>query len=341
LQDEQGIGGQLNSTLAGIGQQTQGALTGLGQGAQGALARYTPQSDSSIASPAMQSLTAEIARQQGLAAQSSGIQQGAGAIQGANASLLAASNLGTGALAGKEELGSIAQAGQLENEPLTSKQAALTAQNGALLADALGKIQQQNNTNAITEAGLGLTKARIQEELQAAELAQQGEGKRAAAAAAAAAARNAATIAGENFRNQESIAARQAEAAAKANAASGGTKLLPTSEQNTLYQQLDSAIAHIPTLQANGLKDSKGNIITANPNQQQITNALVQAGWPQALVDAAFELRQQGYILPSTARQMRALGLKGGFYNGAPIKVRANPTGQAISGTPGGGSVGF
>src|SRR6185312_6254816 len=147
------IASGLNSQLAGIGAGTQSALQGIGQGAMASLLKYAPGSD---ANAATSDLAAQIARQQGLAAQQAGTYQAFGANQGANYQGLGASNLGTFGLQGQEALKGIAQSGTVKNEPLVSKIAGLRAQQGALTATDLGKLRQQEVNNGIARAGLGL-----------------------------------------------------------------------------------------------------------------------------------------------------------------------------------------
>src|SRR6185312_16183843 len=152
------IASGLNSQLAGIGAGTQSALQGIGQGAMASLLKYAPGSD---ANAATSDLAAQIARQQGLAAQQAGTYQAFGANQGANYQGLGASNLGTFGLQGQEALKGIAQSGTVKNEPLVSKIAGLRAQQGALTATDLGKLRQQEVNNQIARAGLNLNQAKV------------------------------------------------------------------------------------------------------------------------------------------------------------------------------------
>jgi hypothetical protein len=326
LNSEGTIAGNLNSQLANIGNSTQSQLQGLGQNAQDALSRYTPQSDGSFASPAMQSLTAEIARQRGLAAQQQGAAQTAGAEQGANYQGLAASNVGTGALYGREALSNIAQAGQLKNQGVESQIAALKATRGADITKNLGDLRQQEITNALTSQGLGLKNAQFAATLkndaanrQAAilrtRLEQAGMSKREAQIIAGqtmrtrieqqgANQRAAAAQQGENARNAASIAARQAAAQAKASG-TGGTKPLTTLEQNSLFR----TIGEMQALIKQGIQ--------AGHSHGQISQALqtgqLQKGFPAQslpLINAAFELVNYGYIWPHTAQALRQMGLR-------------------------------
>ena len=152
------ISSGLNSTLAGIGQNTQNSLTGIGNDAMASLAKYAPGDNATAASG---DLASQIALQRGLAAQQAGTYQGFGANQGANYQGFGASQLGTFGLQGQEALKGIAQSGTVKNEPLVSKIAALQAQKGALTATDLGKLQQQQTSNQIAQAGLGIKQATI------------------------------------------------------------------------------------------------------------------------------------------------------------------------------------
>lgn len=145
------IASGLNQGLQGINQQTQNQLQEIGQNAMASLAKYAPD-----ANAATTDLAAQIARQQGLAAQQDQTYQDFGTNQGANYQQAANSNLGVFGLQGQEALRNIAQSGIVKNEPLVAKIAALRAQQGALTATDLGKLRQQEVANQIARQGLGL-----------------------------------------------------------------------------------------------------------------------------------------------------------------------------------------
>ncbi len=163
LNAEQGISSNLAQQLAALQGQENTALQGIGSDAQASLAKYAPQDDAShsLAQPAMSSLASEMARQQGLAAQQQGAMGAFGANQGANYQGLAASNLGSLASRGQEDLNQIAQAGQIKNQPLTGKLAALNQTYGANFVTALGKLRQQEISNKIADQGLGIKQAAV------------------------------------------------------------------------------------------------------------------------------------------------------------------------------------
>lgn len=151
----------LNSTLTGIGADTQSQLAGIGQSGLANISKYAPPGDGSTSNAASSDLAAQIARQQGLAAQQSGTYRDFGASQGANYQGAANANLGAYGVQGQEALRGIAQSGTVKNQPLVSKIADLQASKGALTATDLGKLRQQEVNNDITRAGLGLKQAGI------------------------------------------------------------------------------------------------------------------------------------------------------------------------------------
>jgi hypothetical protein len=156
------IASGLNSQLQGIGNDTQTQLASQGQNALSSLMKYAPQGEGGIANAATSDLAAQIARQQGLAAQQAGTYRSLGANQGANYQQMTNSQLGTYGLQGQEALKNIAQSGTVKNEPLVSKIAALQAQKGALTATDLGKLRQQEVANQISRAGLGIKQQSLQ-----------------------------------------------------------------------------------------------------------------------------------------------------------------------------------
>jgi hypothetical protein len=84
----------------------------------------------------------------------------------------------------------------------------------------------------------------------------------------------------------------------------------------------------------------------AGESAQTIKNALLlgrmQKGFPAQsalFIEAAYELLGwQGQVLPSTAKLLRAAGLRGGTWNGKPITVR-QPQGSNPLMPPGTGTV--
>lgn len=331
LGDETNIANQTNQQLQGLGSQLQGQLGGITSNAQQALAKYTPPADQGLANPAQQALIAEGARQQGLAAQDSGAAQTFGALQGGNYRGLAASNLGTGALSGQQELANIAQAGQLKNEPLTAKQATLRQQYGSDVVQALGNLRQQEVNNTIAEQGiLGKNAAlRMQYandqanrnlQLKLATLVQKGEwaramalirseNNRARAAQQGETARTRITQQGENARSAASIAARQAAAAAKANGTGTSTALTPD-QQNRMFGMIQRVQALV---REPGYKqDANGNPLTPQQIWRHLQSGANPAkyAFPRWIIAAAFDLNKYGYITPQVAQGLRQHGLR-------------------------------
>jgi hypothetical protein len=263
------IASGLNTTLAGIGNDTQGQLAGIGQGAQASLAKYAPQGDGGLSNAATADLAAQIARQQGYAAQQSGTARAFGATQGANYQGLGTSQLGTYGLQGQEALKGIAQSGTVKNEPLVSKIAGLQQQKGALVATDLGKLRQQEVANNVARAGLGLKQqglnttaandaARIQTAIRGQNVTRADAIARINATAAQTAAKNALTARGQNI-TQARDQANAAYHSALLNKKYGSTaaaKPLSASQNNEFMRQLQTAIGVIHSAQAyRGTKD--------------------------------------------------------------------------------------
>lgn len=147
-----GISSGLNDQLAKIGTDTQSTLT---QAYKPSEALSSLQ-EKGLGGGGFEALQAELARQQGYAAQNAGTFRSFGAQQGANAQTLGAQNLGTFGLKGQESLGAIGRAGQLRNAPLSDKQAGLIANRRNLYATALGRLQQGERNYGLARASLGL-----------------------------------------------------------------------------------------------------------------------------------------------------------------------------------------
>jgi hypothetical protein len=314
------IAGDLNSQLSGIAGQEQSTLQGLGQSAMGQMAQYSPGGSGLGASGAgAQALATEIARQQGLAAQGQGAFRASGATQGANYRGLSASNMGAYALGGQEGLTKIGQAGQLKNVPLNSKIAGLQASRGALLASNEGKLRQQEISNKIANTGLGIKSTTASANI-AYQQGQLGLGAQ----------RNA--ITSQNNLSNQALHAAQFNQKSGYDAASlvlkqqalnlkggPGAKPLTTAQQKTTYTQLDEMITLIQQAHAAGH--------TGPTLRTLLATGRMQRGFPaqsQVMVDAAFELLGYGSVDQKTAAAMNRMGLRGGTYNGAPIKVTKN-----------------
>lgn len=324
------IGAGLNQTLQGIGAQTQGTLGAIGQNAQQSMLRYSPQSDAqhSLAQPGLGSLASEIARQQGLAAQSSGAFRNAGAVQGANYQGLAASNLGSFAQQGQQDLKGIAQAGVLANEPINAKIANLNATKGSLLASNEGKLRQQEINNSLSAGALNVKQNAIT-----------SANTRSSNSIAAANSRSANSIAAANYRAQLSQAGATSRtvtrgiisAANKAAAAVGkppiytptGVKVATSGFQQRSFGQINTLQTLIKEGQQHGLSEA------------QIRQGLADGGpkgtgtkYDPALVDAAYALDGYGYLTPKQITGLNNLGLiVGGRYKRGNVPKPTNVAG--------------
>lgn len=337
--DQQQNATSLNNALQQIAGNTNSQLQGIGQNATQSLLSHSPQGDGGLAAPALAGLAADIAKQQGIAAQQQGNQQAFGANQGGNYTGLAASQLGTNAVAGTDALKSIAQSGQVKDQPFTQKIADLQAQRGALQATNLGKLRQQEINNRITETGLGIKQDAIT-----------AENTRSTNSINAANQRNRNTITGQNTRSQNTITAqnqrsqdtitaadrrdqldRQSrEGIAAANRAAktgtGGSKPLTPHENNAVLGSLDKVQNAITTWQQDGFKDKTGKVINAHPTNAQMRQVL-GSSYPTYLVQAAFELLGWGHITGGTAAALHQRGIRGGTFRGRPIAVGPPPQG--------------
>jgi len=146
------IGAGLNQTLTGIGQQSQQSLGQAFQPGQD-LQRLNAQG---LGGGGTQALAAELARQQGYAAQDSGAFRSAGATQGANYQSLGASNLGTFSTKGLESIVGLGRAGQARDSKVTDAQLKLEQSRGPLYAQALGKLTDSEANRQLARATLGI-----------------------------------------------------------------------------------------------------------------------------------------------------------------------------------------
>lgn len=343
---EKQIGQDLNSQLAGISGGENQTLQQLGQGQLGMLRQYAP-GDQSLVAPAVGALSTEIARQQGLAAQGQGAFRAAGAVQGANYRDYAASNRGTFALAGQEALKNIVQGGEVRNQPLTEKQAALAQNYGATLAADLGKLRQQEITNRFTGQGLGLKGAalKITAANDAARNALTAQRNRTSllsvkVRAQQYAAENALKAAGLAITKQNDLANQQIRAAYDA-ARAGKTGILTPNENNRMNEEINRAAEQIQYLRTHGIpgNTAKGIKAVTNPTDVQLRTVLGSGAITDAQLQAAFELVNTGVLTSDTAALLHRMGMRGGSYNGAPIRVAR--VGGAVQGAgAGAGSLG-
>jgi hypothetical protein len=339
------IASGLNSTLQGIGNDTQNQLAGIGQNAQGMISKYAPQGDGGISNAATADLAAQIAKQQGLAAQQAGTYRAFGANQGANYQGLGTSQLGTYGLQGQEALKNIAQSGTVKNEPLVSKIAGLQQQKGALVATDLGKLRQQEVANGISRSALGIKTTALKQTA-----AQNGarnfltnQGQQITAKNDQAKLNQAATNSNpltvgspawqrvqglktknwsENPNAVGSPAWSRVQTANRANSkrTGAGPKPLTTQENTTWFGKLGTVATLIDQGRQHGLSAAqiKANLSDgANPTKIK---------FDQTMIEAAYELKGWGHVIPQTAAAMRSLGIRGGVWQNAPIRVAPPPT---------------
>lgn len=360
VQDEQGIASGLNAQLAQIAQNEQGQLGQIGQNATANLSKYTPQSDQSTTNPGLAGLSAEIARQQGLAAQQQGALGSFGATQGANYSGLSAANLGSLGLRGQEDLTNIAQAGQVKNEPLMAKVADIQATTGADFATALGRLRQQEITNNIAEQGLGIKQADInatvannirsnQTSLANNALTNQtssannqrttstsrannaaNNNPNAVGSPAWARVQNAQGTAWSSNPNAVGSPAWARVQAANARSGRGGSKPLTPNENNAYFRALGQVEQLVQDGQKNGLSQAQ-----IKANLQDGANPAKKSFDP-VMVEATYELLGWGHITPQTAAALHNMGVRGGTFRGKPIQVAPPP---AAPGPVGGNAI--
>lgn len=331
LTAQQGISNNLTNALQGIQSNENSQLQGIGQNALANFQKYAPQSDAAntLGASGMSALTSEIARQQGLAAQNNAALSNFGANQNANYQNLAASNLGSFASRGQEDLSNIAQAGQVKNEPLTQKLATENATYGADVATALGKLRQQEITNQISDAGLGIKQQTVNASIANNERNNATSTANNQRTTATSAANNQRTVAQSNLNNQRTTQTSAANNAANnavrleiqnEKTGAGATKPLTVPQQNTIYRNLDEMTTLIRQAQQAGHP--------AQAIKTALATGTLQKGLPaqsSTLIEAAYELLGWGHITPQTATAMHNAGLRGGTWNNKPIVVAPPP----------------
>jgi hypothetical protein len=310
---QQQQGAALNTTLQGVNGQQQAAIAQFGQQAQGgALGRMGALGLDGGQVAAMGATTAQ---QQGIGALNAQTFQSAGANQAANYTADATANRGVVSLEGEQQIGDLARAGALANEPLTAKIGALQASRGALKATALGSLRQAERSYQIAEQGLQNT-ANAQGITAANDVARNK----------LTASGQAVTMRGQSITQQNDLAKQlqasadlsektsndaltQAYRRAAAIAKGGGKGVLTQAQQNAMYSAIDQARTLIGTASAAGH--------TAAAIKQSLQTGTLIKGLPHmdpALIEAAYELKGWGYILPKTAQQLHMIGLRGGRY---------------------------
>ena len=343
-QDQGQIAAGLNQQLGQIGSQEQQQLQGLGQGALSSLGKYAPQSDAagSLAAPARSALTAEIARQQGLAAQDQGAFKSFGAQQGANYRSAGASQLGTDALAGTQALGQIAQAGTVRNEPLEAKLANIRGVTyPADVETALGKLWGMQATDQIARAGLGIKGLDARASMIRAQTGVANAKTNRFKANTAARAQNPSIpgteawkrvqdVHSKNWANNPNAVGSAAWARVQsANAKTGKSRVLSPTQDAAASKSLGAAISAIQTWEQGGMKNGKGQVVNAHPTQQQMAQVLGSKFDP-TLVQAALDVvNSNGKMTPGTYEALRAQGYRiaGWTYRGQPITVETISSG--------------
>ena len=273
---------------------------------------------------ALQSLAQQLALTRSLGAENMNTFRAGGLEQGANYRGLAASNLGTYASAGQQQLGQIAQAARLANAPIEQQITALRAKEGALRVADIVKLRQQAITNNLTRQGLGL-KNKALNVTAANDRARNALEARAQNIAAAWHQQEVKLGQGRLTEQKRNDLASQAAAAERNriswynahHGGSGGGKApaLTPSEQLTAQSQFDSAVAAL----GQPIKHNGKTVGTV-----KVANVVLGMGpltrTPQAIAEAAWEIKHFGGVNPNTANDLRRLGVSLN-YRGKPIRV--------------------
>jgi hypothetical protein len=333
--------GALNAQQQQLASNTQTQLGQLGQQAQGGtLGRMNAQG---LGGDSVGQLGAVTAQQQGTAASNAQNYQAAALNQGASGTSQAVNNAGAYALGGQEKIGAIGRAGQLANVPLNSKIATLQASQGTLAATALGQLRTQERNYGIAQAGLGIKQQTVQNTATnnatrnaltatGQQVTMRGQNMTAATAASA----QALTASGQQItaaRDAANAAYHQATVNGKYGVGGGsGAKPLSASLNAKAQSQLSTAIGVIHQGQSYSDKLLPNGL--PNPNSKYpngYSEAFIKAGLgqhyhiPDYLIAAAYQLVGYGSIDAKTASYLHnVVGMRGGTYNGAPIKVTAN-----------------
>src|ERR1035437_1845782 len=340
---QQSIGTGLNSTLQGINAQQQAGIAQAGQQAQsGALGRMGAMG---LDGGQLAALGATTAQQQGIGALNAQTFQSAGANQAANYTAAASANRGVVSLEGEQQIGDLARAGALANEPLNAKIGALQASRGALKATALGALRTQQRNYQIAEQGLqntanapGITVAQdvAKNKLTASGQAVTMRGQDLTAAGKAAT--NALTASGQQItsaRDQANALYHNALRAQKQGKLGTAAKPMAPAQNSKFWGQVQKTLGLI--------QEAQGSIGKPNGAVAGTIRTTISAkfGFTDAVIETAYELLGYGSISASQAQILHGMGVRGGTYKGAPVKVTANykpaaPTvGNAVKGALG------
>lgn len=336
----QNIGTGLQGTLAGNAAQAQSQLGQLGQASTGgALARMNALG---LDAGQTAALGAETARQQGIGTLNAQTAANFGAQQSANIAGQANTDRGATGLAGTQAIGALSRAGVLANLPINQQIAAEQDKRGALTSTALGQLRSQERNYQIAQEGLGVKTASLNATVQN----NNAKNKIAQQNATTAQQRNAidqqnnaqrnAITSQNDLQNQLLRAAQirttaqndQANQALKQAAlnvkqsAAGKPKALTTNQQNLLYGD----ISRIQALIAGPQKDAQGNVLNEAEVRSHLQSGLnpSKRAYPAVLVEAAYEMKGWGHLLPKTAAALNAMGLRGGRL---PVKALQAPGG--------------
>lgn len=330
----------LNTTLQGIGAQAQQAIGTAGQAALGGTVGRM--NALGLGGDSTQQIQADTAQQAGTAAQNAQTYQQFGASQGAANTAQSLSQYANTGLQGQEKIAAVAQKGQLANEPLNAKVADIQASKGSIYSTALGQLRTAERNYQVAQEGLGIKQQGQQ--LTAAQNATKNaltaRGQTLTAQAKANAlkvtsandqanqAAKAASLAERTNNDALSQAYRQASLAAKSSGKPGGAKPISAVSQVRLYGQITHIEGLIQQAQAGGIKDD-----------QKIRGLLKSKySYPDTFIEAAFDLLGYGALTPQTARGLHAMGMRGGTFRGAPVKVASQRKGigSVVSGASGG-----
>jgi hypothetical protein len=318
LANEGQIAGDLNSTLAGIGAQEAQQLQGIGQNAQQSLGQFV-KNDPSVMNAGQQALTQNLQQQQGMATQDMAALRGLGATQGANWQQLVNANTGAFTRAGQQLIGQVGAQNQANLGKIQAARQAINAKAGDLLASDLYKIRQQDASQRIAAAGIGLKGDAL---AQALAIANQKN-----ATSIANNKRNNATSAANNAANNRTrltVAQMQQNAAAR-KAGKGpiytptGQRVVSAADQGKMAGDIQ-AIAKLVgpndsiTIPAQPATATKAAVPAQTLTKQEINQYLLNGKNPngkkytQPIIDAGLEYALLGWLTPQTVTELNKAG---------------------------------
>jgi hypothetical protein len=298
LDQQRAITDSTNQTLAGIASQSQGQIAQAGQQGQEAL---QPLVDKGLDGGSFARLAAEMAAQQGLAAQNGQTFRSFGATQGGNFEGLTAGSAAAGQQRGVESLGELANAFARATEEPRAKIAELRANRGALMTKNVGALRDSERNYGLAVGALGLDQqelaASIEDDRADRAVALRGQDLVARAKADASRISEAGFVARYGI-TPEGLARLpnpgqwlKNNAPTYARAGARGARPLTPSQRNEAWGQIDAAKSAIE-----GIRQSYPDLTT-----KQIR---------QALTTGAFEAQDED----SNAIKIKAPRIKGGGY---------------------------